>query len=621
MNVSSLISKVQRGLDKREKRRCEEIDSDTINFPNLAGQTLLNRYSVQKTIGKGAFGQVILATDLLRDELVAIKVIRPEKIYIKQAETEVEILKTIRDQYELVYGDNEEGEEDPPFVRILHHFMLNKHPCIVFEHLSFNLYEAMRIMKMRGFPLSFIRHVGQSLLSLLSLFSSSQTPLSLQGPLIHCDIKPENIMVEAGSGRVKLIDFGVACYDGEQLYKYIQSRFYRAPEVTLQIGYNTSMDVWSLGAVLAELWIGSPLFPARDQHELLLMIQTILEPIPDEMIENMDEKKRNKYFEERLPIQNNIPFSSTSNMSQFRLKSRASDVRCEYWPCNLEQGLESRIPKRREKCEFDMLVDLVSKCLVIDPDMRLDPSEGLDHPFFGMLSQGEEEDKNAKFIAKDKKRCHSILNPIQFRSMVRGEHDQVEGYKNCEEDQKEFSFPYYDPAMYKGGEETKEGGKNQEEKKSCKDDICDVNLDDLCDEMVEETEDDSHEHPSYLRKSSMPDKLPSQENKEIEKLEQLEEKVVEESQKEVGKIVSSSTNRMLRRMRRNSICCPRDKWNPVFKRMFSDDGADKRTPTPNYIPIAPQVRFESPWSPKKQQQQEEQTSQESEVEKKNRWRI
>lgn len=49
----------------------------------------------------------------------------------------------------------------------------------------------------------------------------------------------------------------------QQNYTYIQSRYYRAPEVIFQRYYSTSIDMWSFGLMMAELSIGTPLFPGR----------------------------------------------------------------------------------------------------------------------------------------------------------------------------------------------------------------------------------------------------------------------------------------------------------------------------------------------------------------------
>ena len=82
--------------------------------------------------------------------------------------------------------------------------------------------------------------------------------------IIHCDLKPENILLCPKNGRVnssnssrdnastrndsidiKVIDFGSACFEGKTMYSYIQSRFYRSPEVLLGVPYNGAIGVHS----------------------------------------------------------------------------------------------------------------------------------------------------------------------------------------------------------------------------------------------------------------------------------------------------------------------------------------------------------------------------------------
>jgi hypothetical protein len=88
-----------------------------------------------------------------------------------------------------------------------------------------------------------------------------------EAAIIHCDLKPENILLAppgpgGGSlGQLKLIDFGSACFESRTAYSYIQSRFYRSPEVLLGLSYSAAIDMWSFGCVAAELFLGLPLFP------------------------------------------------------------------------------------------------------------------------------------------------------------------------------------------------------------------------------------------------------------------------------------------------------------------------------------------------------------------------
>jgi dual specificity tyrosine-phosphorylation-regulated kinase 2/3/4 len=65
---------------------------------------------------------------------------------------------------------------------------------------------------------------------------------------------------------IKVIDFGSSCYQDEKIYTYVQSRFYRSPEIILGVPYSTSIDIWSLGCILSELHTGYPLFPGENEQ-------------------------------------------------------------------------------------------------------------------------------------------------------------------------------------------------------------------------------------------------------------------------------------------------------------------------------------------------------------------
>ena len=79
--------------------------------------------------------------------------------------------------------------------------------------------------------------------------------------LIHCDLKPENLMIaDFSEPGVKIIDLGSSCFVHDRLTAYVQSRAYRAPEVVIRTRYDAKIDVWSLGCILAEILMGSVLF-------------------------------------------------------------------------------------------------------------------------------------------------------------------------------------------------------------------------------------------------------------------------------------------------------------------------------------------------------------------------
>jgi serine/threonine protein kinase len=75
---------------------------------------------------------------------------------------------------------------------------------------------------------------------------------------------------------VKLIDFGSACFFDQKEFTYIQSRYYRSPEIVLMKPYDHKIDIWSLGCLIFEIYTGSPLFPSRTEEEQMQMLLTTL---------------------------------------------------------------------------------------------------------------------------------------------------------------------------------------------------------------------------------------------------------------------------------------------------------------------------------------------------------
>ena len=117
--------------------------------------------------------------------------------------------------------------------------------------------------------------------------------------ICHRDIKPHNVLVDTSSHILKLCDFGSAkqLVPGEPNIAYICSRYYRAPELIFgNTNYNTAIDVWSVGCVLAEIMLGRPIFPGESGVDQLVEIIKILgTPSKDQILAMNPDYKEYKF--------------------------------------------------------------------------------------------------------------------------------------------------------------------------------------------------------------------------------------------------------------------------------------------------------------------------------------
>ena len=211
-----------------------------------------------------------------------------------------------------------------------------------------NLYEFIKCHDFRGFSLKLIRRFAKQLLNSLVLLKSKK--------VIHCDLKPENVLLAHPThSEIKVIDFGSSCHENEKVYTYIQSRFYRSPEVILGMTYGMPIDMWSLGCILAELLTGYPIFPGENEQEQLACIMEVFGPPEKHLIEK---STRKKLFFDSL----GKPRITVSTKGKRRRPSSKS----------LQQVL---------KCEDETFLDFISRCLRWDPDRRLKPDEAIHHEF------------------------------------------------------------------------------------------------------------------------------------------------------------------------------------------------------------------------------------------------
>lgn len=250
-------------------------DDERGDYKVVVGDHLAFRYEVLGQLGKGSFGQVLRCRDHKTGQVLAVKIIRNKKRFHHQALVEVKLL---------VYIRRHDSAESTNIVHLKESFYFRHHLCITFPLLSINLYEFIRNNNFRGVSLGLIRRFAIQLLTSLRFMHKHK--------VVHCDLKPENILLrQPNKSGIRVIDFGSSCFENETVYTYIQSRFYRSPEVILGLKYGMPIDMWSFGCILAELFAGLPIFPGEDEAEQLACIMEIFGPPPKHMADQCSRRK------------------------------------------------------------------------------------------------------------------------------------------------------------------------------------------------------------------------------------------------------------------------------------------------------------------------------------------
>ena len=252
-------------------------------------------------------------------------------------------------------------------------FEYHSHFCIVTEFLSMDLYQVLKVREYNGLPIALIRALLKQLLHDL-------VALQKVG-VIHGDIKPENIMLTDGfSSSIKLIDFGSAQEEGNFKASYFQSRYYRAPEVILNLPYDYKVDIWSVACVAIEMFIANPIFGGQNELHLLQIITRFAGDIPNNMI--LNSPKKDMFFNPDLSMKSLPQFCKEQRQQipefeEYLFQNNINDLIMKYH-LGLNKTGDNKIKEmtRREK-----FVDLMQQMLSIDPESRPSAQECLAHPF------------------------------------------------------------------------------------------------------------------------------------------------------------------------------------------------------------------------------------------------
>ncbi|KAA1468856.1 Pkinase-domain-containing protein [Dentipellis sp. KUC8613] len=294
---------------------------------------LEKRWKLIRELGSGAYGVAISAADDISGEPVAIKMVTRvfEKVQLaKRALRELTLLRhfnghenitglidvdAITPQFNDMYLFLEPMEAD------LHQIIKSGQP-LTNEHIQYFTYQILRGMKY--------------------IHSAS---------VVHRDLKPGNLLVNSDC-ELKICDFGLSRgFDsrpgdqGSQMTEYVATRWYRAPEIMLAFKrYNTAIDVWSIGCILAELLLGKPLFKGKDYVDQLNKILDVL-GTPEESIIRRIGTERAQAYVRSLPFKPKVRFSKI-------------------------------IPTADPQA-----LDLLEKMLSFDPSQRITVPEALQHPW------------------------------------------------------------------------------------------------------------------------------------------------------------------------------------------------------------------------------------------------
>ena len=261
-----------------EKLLKQDFDDKETDYILVVGDHIAYQYEIIETLGSGSFAQVCKCWDHKNSKEIALKIIKSHKRFNDQALVEVKVLAYIR---------KHDKSQNSQFVKMLDSFTFRKHQCIVFELHSFNLYDLLKANDFRGFSSTLVRRFALQILTAMVFLKKHR--------IIHCDLKPENIILAApNESTIKIIDFGSSCFEREKIYFYIQSRIYRAPEIILGVMYSAGIDMWSFGCIISEMITGTPLFLGENEADQLSSIMEALGYPPPELMDFAE--KKHKFF-------------------------------------------------------------------------------------------------------------------------------------------------------------------------------------------------------------------------------------------------------------------------------------------------------------------------------------
>ncbi|KAF8561547.1 hypothetical protein P879_07643 [Paragonimus westermani] len=350
----------QKRRDERAQRKLSHEGHKRKPSPVVAvGDVVKRRYRVQKSIGEGSFGQVFECFDLCTNSLTAVKVLKPQDDYKDVAKHELNVLERV---------SRLDTKSRSHCIVSLDFFDWHGHFFLVSPLLGPSVFSFLEQNNYEPYPAEHSAVITRQLCEAVDFLHRIG--------ITHTDLKPENILFVDGSfdeiyndnrrryirrirnPSIKVIDFGSACFDGEHHSTTIQTRHYRAPEVVMELGWDHTSDVWSVGCIVFELVTGECLFMTHDNLEHLAMMERVLGPIPKSMIRA---SRRRRYFRH-----GRLDWSAES--SDARYVRKILKPLGDYWFSNSDMHIR-------------LAFDLAREMLVYVPSNRITCSKALEHPF------------------------------------------------------------------------------------------------------------------------------------------------------------------------------------------------------------------------------------------------
>ncbi|PIA19543.1 kinase-like protein, partial [Coemansia reversa NRRL 1564] len=348
----------------------DNVNSDYILYVNdVIGEEEGRQFMIMEMLGSGTFGQVVKCQNLKTGELVAVKVIKNKAAYYNQSMMEVQMLDLLNTKYDI--------HDQHHILRLKEWFVFRNHLVFVNELLSLNLYDLLKQNQYQGLSTNLVRVLVQQILDAMIVLNKAM--------IIHADLKPENILLEGMEKPVvKVIDFGSACFEWQTTFTYIQSRFYRSPEILLGLPYSSRIDMWSLGCIVAELYLGLPLFPGSSEYNQLSRIVDLLKIPPRNMLERA--RRTDEFFNYLGPGTWDL-----KTMTQYARERNVEEKQSKrYFTATTLHDLVMTYPIRRRMSDAEQqrefqsriaLIDFLRGLLQLDPNLRWTPRQASMHPF------------------------------------------------------------------------------------------------------------------------------------------------------------------------------------------------------------------------------------------------